>query len=191
MKQLFESLLGIRDSGELKLTLAILTHAAGCEDHLCVVSYDELQSSTGLSRTTLSKSVKAMLARGYIARRLVSRNQPAQYQVVWHKLGMSINPDGSLNPQEKSSMSSLTPFSERLKSYFTNTGFLDMLPMAADIANQMRYQEPEMIEAICMLFDKQRHYPPTSNRSGWFATVYKEKLAEAHALIAHWRDKQE
>jgi len=92
------------------------------------------------------------------------------------------------NSQLKNSQAA---FSERLESYFTSTGFLDLLPVAADIARQMGYGEPEVIEAVCMVFDKQRYYPPTGNRSAWFATVFKEKLCEAHATIARWRDRQE
>ncbi|MGC8605702.1 MAG: hypothetical protein ACP5VS_18715 [Desulfomonilaceae bacterium] len=191
MKRLFEFLLGIKSPTELRLTMAILAHAAGSPDPFCAVTYNQLQRLTPLSRTSLAKVVKAMMARGYIELHFASVNQPFQYRVLWHNLGISMGEAAPLRPGEQSSTSSQIVTSERLKSYFTNTGFLDMLPMAVDIASRMGYAEPEMIEAVCMVFDKQRVYPPTSNRLAWFATVYKEKLAEAHALIAHWRDKRE
>jgi len=190
LKKLFESLLAIKDLSELKLTLAILTRAAGSGDCPCAVTYGELQSSTGLSPASLAKAVREMVARGYVTRHLVARNQPARYQVLWHRLGIPDVPGAYPRKPEEPIKNSRIAFSERLESYFTNTGFLDLLPMAADIASELGYGEPEMIEAVCMVFDKQRSYPPTSNRSGWFTTVYKEKLIERHALIANWRDRQ-
>lgn len=190
MKKLFESLLMIKDLSELKLTLAILAHAAGCGEGLCAVTFCELQSSTGLSSTSVTKGIKNMLARGYIVRHLVARNQPARYQVLWEKFGLT-DPGNSLRPAEKPTANSQITFSEGIKSYFTKTGFLDLLPMAADIANQLGYGESEMIEAVCMVFDQQKTYPPVRNRSAWFATVFKEKLHEGHAMIARWRENQE
>jgi len=190
LRKLFESLLMIKDLSELKLTLAILAHAAGSGELLCAVTLCELQSSTGLSSTSVTKGIKNMLARGYIVRHLVARNQPARYQVGWEKFGLT-DPGNSLHPAEKPTATSQLTFSEGLKSYFTKTGFLDLLPMAADIANQLGYGEPEIIEAVSMVFDKQRTDPPIRNRSAWFATVFKEKLHEGHAIIARWREKQE
>ncbi|MDA8337471.1 MAG: hypothetical protein M0Z41_21205 [Peptococcaceae bacterium] len=91
MKKLFESLLMANSLAELKITLAILAHAAGSGEGSCAIALWELQSSTCLSPTSVAKGVKEMLARGYITRHLVARNQPAQYQVLWHKLGVGYN----------------------------------------------------------------------------------------------------
>jgi hypothetical protein len=73
--------------------------------------------------------------------------------------------------------------SQAVEFYFTNTGFLDLLPQAKEIASGFGYSEDEMIHAACLTFDKQRSDPPTRNRTGWFLAVYREKLAESHALI--------
>jgi hypothetical protein len=70
-----------------------------------------------------------------------------------------------------------------LEHYFICTGFFDLLPLARQIAQKMRFEKNEMIEAICKLADKCREYPPTANRTAWFAKVYREKLLEARADI--------
>jgi len=67
--------------------------------------------------------------------------------------------------------------------YFNSTGFGDLLPVAVKIARELKYSELEMIEAICRVGDKARRYPPTRNRTAWFARVFKEKLQEARADI--------
>lgn len=68
-----------------------------------------------------------------------------------------------------------------LKIYFIRTGFHDLLPLAIEIAREQKYGRDEITEAICKVFDKYREYPPTRNRTAWFATVYREKLREARA----------
>ena len=68
--------------------------------------------------------------------------------------------------------------------YFADTGFLDLLPLANELAKEGGYEDHEMIEAICMTFDKSREYPPTKNRCKWFQIVFTEKLAEARAMAA-------
>lgn len=67
--------------------------------------------------------------------------------------------------------------------YFNSTGFGDLLPVAVRIARELKYSELEMIEAICRVADKARRYPPTRNRTAWFARVFREKLQEARADI--------
>jgi len=66
--------------------------------------------------------------------------------------------------------------------YFSNTGFLDLLPLARELAIEGGYTDSEMIEAVCMTFDKSCDYPPTKNRRKWFQTVFTEKLSEARAM---------
>lgn len=70
-----------------------------------------------------------------------------------------------------------------LKHYFNCTGFGDLLPLAVRIARELKYSELEMIEAICRVADKARRYPPTRDRTAWFARVFLEKLQEARADI--------
>ena len=80
--------------------------------------------------------------------------------------------------------------SQAVEFYFTNTGFLDLLPQATEIASGFGYGENEMIHAVCLTFDKQRTDPPTRNRTGWFLTVYREKLAEAQAQIQAYEQRR-
>lgn len=70
-----------------------------------------------------------------------------------------------------------------LEGYFIATGFFDLLPLALKLASQAGYGEDVVVEAICKLADKYRVYPPRSNRSAWFAIVFREKLDEARADI--------
>jgi hypothetical protein len=70
------------------------------------------------------------------------------------------------------------------KKHFADTGFLDLLSLARELAQGDGYSEAEMIEAICMTFDKAQEYPPVKNRRKWFGVVFTEKLAEARAQIA-------
>ena len=68
-----------------------------------------------------------------------------------------------------------------LEAYFIATGFIDLLPVALKLARQAGYGKGEVIEAICKVADKSRKYPPTKNRTTWFAKVFMEKLGEAKA----------
>lgn len=70
-----------------------------------------------------------------------------------------------------------------LERYFVSTGFIDLLPLALEIAGKLGLGKGEMIEAICKVADKSRIYPPIINRSAWFRKVYREKLLEARADI--------
>lgn len=70
-----------------------------------------------------------------------------------------------------------------LEQYFIQTGFHDLLPLAWELANDHGYGESEMIEAVCKVTDKYLKYPPKSNRTAWFKTVFKEKLHEAKGDI--------
>lgn len=72
---------------------------------------------------------------------------------------------------------------DNLEYYFVNTGFIDLLPVACELAGKLGLGKKEMIEAICKVADKHKFYPPTQNRSAWFEKVYKEKLLEARADI--------
>ncbi|MBC7346426.1 MAG: hypothetical protein H5U00_03080 [Clostridia bacterium] len=73
------------------------------------------------------------------------------------------------------------PANLSLEEYFLATGFADLLPLALKMAQREGYGPREMIEAICMVADKAKTYPPTRNRVAWFATVFREKLRQAHA----------
>lgn len=70
-----------------------------------------------------------------------------------------------------------------LEHYFVSAGFVDLLPLALEIAGKLEFGKEEMIEAICKVADKCRNYPPVLNRRAWFAKVYREKLFEARAEI--------
>lgn len=70
-----------------------------------------------------------------------------------------------------------------LEYYFVSAGFIDLLPVALEIAGKLGLRKDEIIEAICKVADKCRDYPPFINRRAWFAKVYKEKLFEARADI--------
>ena len=75
---------------------------------------------------------------------------------------------------------------DSLEYYFAHTGFYDLLPVALDLITMLNFNREEAIEAVCKVFDKARVYPPTVNRSAWFAAVFKEKLYESRAeMIAH------
>ena len=70
-----------------------------------------------------------------------------------------------------------------VEDYFISTGFIDLLPIAHRIANDLNYGVDEIIEAICKVRDKFKRYPPTTNRTAWFEKVFREKLDEARADI--------
>lgn len=72
----------------------------------------------------------------------------------------------------------------RLEDYFASTGFYDLLPLALDLIGNMGFTRDEAIMAVCMVFDKSREYPPTTNRTAWFIKVFQEKLGEVRADIA-------
>jgi len=76
-----------------------------------------------------------------------------------------------------------------LDEYFLKTGFYDLLPQALQLADDLGYDQSEMIEAICKVSDKYYQYPPTRNRTAWFKRVFVEKLAEARADILAFRSK--
>lgn len=72
---------------------------------------------------------------------------------------------------------------DALERYFTSTGFIDLLPLALEIAGKLGLGRDEMIEAVCKVADKSRVYPPIINRAAWFRKVYREKLLESRADI--------
>jgi hypothetical protein len=74
-----------------------------------------------------------------------------------------------------------------LEDYFIQTGYYDLLPMAVQLSQDFGFNRHEMIEAICKVADKAATFPPQKNRQAWFATVFKEKLAEARAEILAFR----
>jgi hypothetical protein len=75
-------------------------------------------------------------------------------------------------------------------NHFADTGFLDLLPLAEELARSGGYDDLEIIEAIVLTFDKAQDYPPTKNRRKWFQIVFTEKLAEARAQIARMKWEQ-
>lgn len=81
------------------------------------------------------------------------------------------------------------PAHPELEGYFLATGFADLLPLALEMAQRDGYGPEEMIEAICMVADKAKTYPPTRNRVAWFATVFREKLRQARAQIKAYERK--
>lgn len=50
-----------------------------------------------------------------------------------------------------------------LEYYFVSTGFIDLLPLAFELARKLGLGKKEMIEAICKVADKHKFYPPTSS----------------------------
>lgn len=182
-------LLTIKNPAELKLTLLVLARACRTGDPCPAITYADFRSATGLSPTTIAQGLKDMNARGYIRQKTSKRKEPARYQVLWDRLGISVNqPDTVTASAANCPPNSLSLSTAEL--YFTDTGFLDLLPQAKAIAREFGYDEDDMIEAICMVFDKQRDFPPTANRTSWFTTVFREKIQEAHAkILAHKRRK--
>lgn len=184
MKNVFEYLLEITDHSELKLTLAILARSAAYPDGGMAVNYSEIRSLTGLSSTSIGKAIDQMLARGLIIRAGKDRDC-ALYHVLWNKFRL----DRDFNQHRSSSAPGRSRIaeSEQLKSYFTETGFIDLLPHAITITTDLGYTEDEMIQAVCLVFDRQRTDPPVRNRTAWFRTVFKEKLGESRAQILAFR----
>ena len=74
-----------------------------------------------------------------------------------------------------------------LEEYYITTNFYDLLPLSLQIASKLGYDQAEMTEAICKVYDKYCNYPPTQNRTAWFTIVFKEKLREARADILKFR----
>lgn len=74
-------------------------------------------------------------------------------------------------------------YEKDLEYYFSSIGFIDLLPVALNLAGELGYSKSEVIEAICKVADKFRKYPPTKNRTAWFTKVFNEKLGEARADI--------
>jgi hypothetical protein len=78
----------------------------------------------------------------------------------------------------------------KLEKFFVNTGFYDLLPLALEMAENLGYDQSEMIEAICKVNDKFCQYPPNKNRTAWFKKVFKEKLLEARGDILRYLAKK-
>jgi len=73
----------------------------------------------------------------------------------------------------------MNPQKLNLEDYFIRTGFYDLLPLATQITADHGFNQEEMIDAVCKVYDKFCRYPPTRNRTAWFGLVFKEKLYEA------------
>jgi len=174
---IFAYLLGIKSMPELKLTLLVLAKAR--DDSWTKIGEQEMATLTGLTATDLSKGIKEMLARGFVLRRRTKDG--CEYRVPLAGLGECF-PAASLCSTPKINLAALAP-------YFARTGFLDLLPEAVKMARELNYGQEEMIEAICKVADKLKTDPPTRNRSGWFTTVYKEKLREARADLLAFRTR--
>lgn len=168
MENVFECLLKINDPAELKLTLAVLARSNGRQ--WVKISVREISSLTGLNPGAIVRGQKEMAKRGYVFRHC------DEYKVLWDRLCPSVR-EKDAGEQEVA----------ELKSYFLRTGFLDLLPVALDLARKLGYGPAEMIEAICKVADKLKSDPPTRSRLGWFRTVYQEKLREARAEILAFR----
>jgi hypothetical protein len=177
LDKLFKSLLEIKSPAEPRLTLLILARATRTGDSCPAISYAEFHSGTGLAPATIARGLKDAHARGCILRQPTKRKEPARYRVIWDRLG--VFPSVASDPDVHAPMDT----SGTVEFYFTDTGFLDMLPQATEIVHSLGYGEDEMIQAVCLTFDKQATDPPARNRAAWFATVYREKLHEAHAQI--------
>lgn len=76
-----------------------------------------------------------------------------------------------------------------LEDYFIRTNFYDLLPLATQIAEELRFSREEMVEAVCKVYDKFCRYPPTRNRTAWFSMVFKEKLYEARGDLLSLRTR--
>ena len=77
-----------------------------------------------------------------------------------------------------------------LEDYFIKTGFYDLIPLAKRLAEDLGYDQTEMIEAVCKVSDKFYKYPPTKNRTAWFRMVFEEKLKEARGDILAYEAKR-
>ena len=78
-----------------------------------------------------------------------------------------------------------------LEDYFIHTNFYDLMPLSIQISGDLGYNQDEVIEAICKVYDKYRQYPPVHNRTAWFCKVFKEKLPEARSDILCFKAKKE
>ena len=89
---------------------------------------------------------------------------------------------------EQSTSLNSNPIAKRnLEEFFITTGFFDLLPLAVEVAGSLGYDQTEMIEAICKLYDKFNQFPPTKNRTAWFRKVFEEKLRESRGDILAYR----
>lgn len=86
------------------------------------------------------------------------------------------------------------PFSPAAKGkverFFKTAKIRFLSRLETDQVNSLGYSREEMIEAICLVADKARIYPPTKNRRAWFTTVFREKLHEARAEIMAQKRRQ-
>lgn len=168
VRNIFAYLLGIRSVPELRLTLLVLAKARN--DAWIKINDQEMAALTRLSAIELNKGIREMLIRGLVLRRRTKEG--FEFRVPFSVLGIAEGAPDIMTV---------------LKSYFTRTGFLDLMPEAVRIARELGYGQEEMIEAICKVADKLKTDPPTRNRTGWFRTVYKEKLGEAKADLHAFR----
>ena len=76
-----------------------------------------------------------------------------------------------------------------VEDFFIDTGFYDLLPLALEVARNLGYDQTEIIEAVCKVYDKSYQYPPTKNRTAWFKRVFEEKLREARGDILTYKAK--
>ncbi len=175
---IFAYLLGIGSVPELRLALLVL---ARCGDgEWTKINGQELASLAGLPPAAFEKGVREMLARGFVLRRRTKEG--FEYRVPLPALG-NVFPAASFCCAPKVNLAALA-------HYFVRTGFLDLMPEAVKMARELSYGQEEMIEALCKVADKLKTDPPTRNRTGWFMTVYKEKLREARADLLAFRTRK-
>lgn len=83
------------------------------------------------------------------------------------------------------------PDRAKIERSFIDTGFIDLLPLALEMAGNLGYDQTEVIEAIGKVNDKFDRYPPSKNRLAWFKKVFEEKLSESRAdILAHYAKKK-
>ena len=185
MNNVFDYLLEIEDPAELRLALAILA-ASAAHPHTRGVHHGEVRSLTGWSAPDIAKAVDRMLARGLITRIAGRAGGEPTYRITGDRTRWGRD-FGFQQGWSSGPVRGAVCESERLRLYFTDTGFIDLLPHALGIANNLGYNEEEMIQAVCLVFDRQRTDPPVRNRTAWFRTVFNEKLGESRAQILAFR----
>jgi hypothetical protein len=70
-----------------------------------------------------------------------------------------------------------------LEEYFIRTNFYDLMPLSIQISNDLGFEQDEIVEAVCKVYEKSCMFPPTYNRTAWYRTVFTEKLYEARSDI--------
>jgi hypothetical protein len=144
MQRTLVRLAEIEDLHELRLTVFLLAKILGNQNRWTNVATDEMALATGFTLTIIRQNMRRVLQRGIISPKHIS-DQPGGflYRIAWEK------------PRSAPAKTAL----DEVEYYFVNTGFLDLLPLARQIARELRLGKEEIIEAIGKLTDKSREYP--------------------------------